>query len=51
MSDPVGEWQNQTGFGFENKAKRHQLSVSKKAALGRHTHSRCQRIDVAVLWV
>lgn len=33
MSDPVGEWKDQTGLGFGNKAKRQQPGVSKRQRL------------------
>lgn len=37
MSDPVGEWQNQPGLGFGNKAKRQHPIVINKAVVGRNT--------------
>lgn len=49
MSDPLGEWLNQIGLGFGNKAKRPQPSVCKKAVVGRNTYRRCQRINMVAM--
>lgn len=51
MSDPVGEWKDQTGFGFGNKAKRPQPGVSKRQRLEGILGEGSRELTWSLLWV